>query len=73
MGTESGHEVPAPWNDGLKVMFHKAGQDINSLKGIALTNTAYQNSKTYHQGLKGGMGGRKKEEEGRIHERISLS
>jgi hypothetical protein len=40
VGTESGHEVPAPWNDGLKVMFHKAGQYMTSLKGIALTNTA---------------------------------
>lgn len=39
MGTESGHEVPAPCNDGLKVMFHEAGQEIYNLKGLALTNT----------------------------------
>jgi len=39
VGTESGHEFPAPWNDGLKVMFHEAGQEICNLKGLALANT----------------------------------
>jgi hypothetical protein len=38
VGTKSGHEV-APWNGGLKVMFHKAGQDMYNLKGLALANT----------------------------------
>jgi hypothetical protein len=70
LGTESGHEVLAQWNEGLKVMFYEAGQEIYNLKGLALANTVQQ---MYHQGLKGGIGGRKKEEEGRIHERISLS
>lgn len=45
MGTESGHEVPAPWNGGLKVMFHKAGQDMYNLKGFSLANTI-QHTKT---------------------------
>jgi hypothetical protein len=69
VGTESGCEVP-----GLKVMFHEAGQEIYNLKGLASANTI-QHTKTahYHQGLKGGTEGRKKEEERRIHERISLS
>lgn len=55
-------------------MFHEAGQEIYNLKGLALANTI-QHTKTanYHQGLEGGMEGRKKEEERRIHERISLS
>jgi hypothetical protein len=38
-GTESGYEVPAPRNDGLKVMFHGAGPEIYNLKGLALANT----------------------------------
>lgn len=45
MGTESGHEVPAPWNDGLKVMFYEVGQEIYDLKGLALANTI-QHTKT---------------------------
>jgi hypothetical protein len=45
MGIESGHEVPAPRSDGLKVMFHEAGQEIYDLKGLALANTL-QHTKT---------------------------
>jgi len=73
-GTESGHEVLAPWNDGLKVMFYEAGQEIYNLKGLALANTV-QHTKTSNvpSRTERGIGGRKKEEEGRIHERISLS
>jgi len=53
-------------------MFHEAGQEIYNLIGLALANTV-QHTKTanYHQGLEGGMEGRKKEEERRIHERQS--
>jgi hypothetical protein len=45
VGTDSGHEVPASRNDGLKVMFHEAGQEMYNLKGLASADTI-QHTKT---------------------------